>query len=170
MKKIIHFFLVYLLIGCSNQSFTVISYSGEFELKLPTNIFNGATVFSTDELSLKTSSGKLISGLVITGELESLPEDFNMHDYPEYIFNRKPTYSLSTEIAQKFLASTDEIKYSYGLDNLEMQSNNELKIYKLCKKDRCLAYIVKTHVKDHILSLHAEGMKNDEFNKLIEGI
>ena len=90
MNRIVLLALLGFLSACTSKQTTVISYSGAFELTLPTSIFSDATIFSADELSLKTSDKKLISGLIINPELESLPKDFVLADYPQYILNLKP--------------------------------------------------------------------------------
>ena len=169
MNRIVLLALLGFLSACTSKQTTVISYSGAFELTLPTSIFSDATIFSADELSLKTSDKKLISGLIINPELESLPKDFVLADYPQYILNLKPIKTLSNDLAEKFTNSAEEVNAIYGLDNVVIKKTDDVTTYSLCKENRCLAYVIKSEIKDHLLSLHTQNVSQEEFNKLLEG-
>lgn len=160
----------FLLVGCSEEPQTTISYSGEFELEVPASLFSGAVVFASNELSLKTADDKLVSGMAVTRDAESLPGDFPMSDYPEYILGVKETDPLPARIAEQFKASSREIEYSYGLEDMQVNSFGELKAYVSCRDKSCLAYVVSEGVDDHLLSLHAQGVTYEKFNKLLKGL
>lgn len=160
----------FLLVGCSEQSKTTISYSGEFELEVPASLFSGAVIFASNELSFKTADDRLISGMAVTRDAESLPADFPMSDYPEYILGMKETGSLSAPITEQFKSSSREIEYSYGLEDIQVNSFGKLKAYVSCRDKSCLAYVVSKRVDDHLLSLHAQGVTYEKFNQLLKGL
>ena len=160
----------FLLVGCSGQPQATISYSGEFELEVPAKLFSGAVIFASNELSFKTADDRLISGMAVTRDAESLPADFPMSDYPEYILGMKETDPLAAPIAEQFEASSREIEYSYGLEDIRVNSFGKLKAYVSCRDKSCLAYVVRKGVDDHLLSLHAQGVSDDRFNKLLKGL
>ncbi|XOZ34805.1 hypothetical protein ACMDCT_06130 [Halomonadaceae bacterium KBTZ08] len=162
--------LVLLVVGCSGESSTTLSYSGIFELELDSERLAGAVLFASDELSVQTSDGTLISGRIITREQESLPEDFKLSDYPKYILNLKDTQGLSEGLAKSFEASKSEIEYSYGLDNVRTQSTERMKAYITCSENQCLSYIISGAAKDHLLSFHGKDITEREFQKLVKGI
>lgn len=170
MKKAVVIAVLGLLAGCSAKPYTIISYSGAFNLRVPTNTLSEATFFSADELSLGWSDGKLISGLVVTRELESLPSDFNLEDYPRYILDIKDASSLNAEVAGKFNGSAREIDYSFGLENVIERSTDSSKIYSACRDDKCMAFVLKEGVDDHLLSMYTQKISEQEFNNLLEGL
>ncbi len=167
MKKILLILISFLITSCANTSTTIFSYSGGFKLVLPTSVMAGATVFSLEELSLKTVEGHLISGGVISAESEHFRKSFDISNYPDYILKIKPPESEYVEIFNK---SSDEIDFSYNLDSLEVLDLTDRKIYHLCKADSCLAYVVKAKVVDHILTLHSVGLTREKFVSLLKEI
>lgn len=161
----------FLLVGFSEDpQTTTISYNGEFELEVLASLFSGAVIFASDELSLKTADDALISGMAVTREAESSPADFPMSDYPEYILGMKETNPLPKPVANKFEASSREINYSYDLEDIQINSFGKLNAYVSCKDKSCLAYVVRKGLDDHLLSLHAQGVTGDRFNKLLNGL
>lgn len=169
MRKLL-FPLLLLLAGCSEESQTTLSYSGVFELKLNTEVLSDAVVFASDELSVHTSDGKLISGMVITRERESLPEDFKLSDYPEYMLNLKDTQDLGGNLAEVFEASRSEIEHAYGLDNVRTKSTDGMTAYITCNDNQCLSFIISDAARDHLLSFHAKDVTESEFDQLVKGI
>lgn len=160
----------FLLVGCSEEPQTTISYSGEFELEVPASLFSGAVIFASNELSFQTADERLISGMAVTRDAESLPADFPMSDYPEYILGMKETGPLPAPIAEQFKSSSREIEYSYGLEDIQVNSFGKFKAYVSCRDKSCLAYVVIKGVDDHLLSLHAQGVTYEGFNKLLKGL
>lgn len=169
MKSFFAILLLFILSGCANFSATVFSYSGEFKLSLPGGFLDGASVFSVDELSVKTRNGVLFSGLAISNSIESLPDNFNIRKYPEYLLRLRSISDLSIDLAKKFKNSSGEIDYTYGLDSVQISEVKGLKIYSLCKAHRCLAYVLKRGVDDQVLAMHSVGLDRKEFVSLIQG-
>jgi|SRR5690554_288342 len=161
--------LTILLTGCATSQ-TTISYSGEFNLQVPTKLLSGSTVFTADGLSVGWPEGNLISGIVITKELESLPSNFDLKDYPKYLFNIKNTDNLDIKTANVFKNSTIEIDHSFGVENLTIRSKFGTEIYSACKDEKCVAFIIKSNVTDHLLSLYSQGITEKEFISLAEGV
>lgn len=162
----------FVMLGCANQptQITKLHYGEAFELSVPSKYVSNATIFSFGELSLKTKAGHLLSGLMISNELESFPDDFSIHHYPEYLLGIRKTSSLNTPLARLFENSSKEIDDKYGVNGTELIETPKSKIYLLCKLESCLSYIVKEEIDAHILTLHGEGFKKSEFVALIKGI
>ena len=59
MKKLSVLMLIGTLAACAVQTTTTLSFSADFKFALPQSVFAGATVFATDELSVKAASGQL---------------------------------------------------------------------------------------------------------------
>ncbi|MEO3879324.1 hypothetical protein [Rheinheimera fenheensis] len=134
MKKLSTGLLALLLSACSVNADTTLSFGADFKLTLPQTLMTGATVFSSDELSVKTASKQLFSGKLLSVDSEKLPPDFNIQQYPDYLLQRTPLTNLPAEIAALFQQSSEEVNYSYELANLEIQDVNQGKLYSLCKE------------------------------------
>lgn len=159
--------IAFLLMGCSANRNTTLSYSSDFKLTLPNSYFTGATVFYSDELSVKTDKGILFSGKIISNKSESIPESLDIRDYPKYILKIKPLSDEGGAYSKIFNNSSSEIDYVYGLENTLITNKGDFIIYSLCKDNKCLAYIVKNIFKDHILSVNGVGLNSAEFLNLI---
>lgn len=168
MKKTSLLLSLLILAGCAAQPLTTFSYSGDFRLDLPARLLAGATLFSTTELSARTEDGKLISGMVLTPDMDQLPPDFDMQEYPGHIFNPESRLSLSAAEADLFEATAEEIDQSYGLDNVQVIPAGDFTIYLTCKAERCLALVAKTALTSQILSIHANGFSREEFHQTLE--
>lgn len=96
-------------------------------------------MFAADELSVKTASGQLFSGKVLSAEFEQLPVDFDMQLYPQYVLKIKAVSGLSTLNAQLFSNTADEINHSLDLSNVSTEQLQGATLYSLCKAQRCLA-------------------------------
>lgn len=168
MKKLSAFILSGTLIACTTQADTTLSFGADFKIVLPSPVFAGATVFAADELSVKTASGQLFSGKVLSAESEQLPADFDMQLYPQYVLKIKTVSGLSAQNAQLFSNTADEINYSFDLSNVSTEELQGAMLYSLCKAQRCLAYVVKHHSTEYILTVHASGMSKAEFTGLVK--
>lgn len=99
MKVIITVLLfVISLSSCASDNHATLSYSAVFDLSIQSEQLSGSAIFYSDELSVKLKNGKLISGKVILCESENLPVDFDIREYPEYIFGLLVDQDVSSEI------------------------------------------------------------------------
>ncbi|HBN90438.1 hypothetical protein [Rheinheimera aquimaris] len=169
MKTYITGILAVLLSACSANADTTLSFGADFKLTVRQSLMDGATVFSSDELSLKTANNHLISGKLLSVDSEKLPQSFNIQQYPDYLLKRTPLTSLPPETAKLFENSSEEVNYSYDLSALEIHDINSGKLYSLCKETSCLAFVVKPENTDFILTIHTSGMSKTEFTDLIKG-
>jgi hypothetical protein len=168
MKKLSVLMLLGSLTACAAQATTTLSFGADFKIALPPSVFVGATVFAADELSVKTASGQLFSGKVLSAESEQLPTDFDMQLYPQYVLKIKTVSGLSTQNAQLFSNTADEINYSFDLADVSTEQLQGWTLYSLCKAQRCLAYAVKHHTTEYILTVHANGISKTEFTDLVK--
>jgi hypothetical protein len=172
MKTLLLIVAFTLLVGCAPQAHspTVLVYSHEFQIPLSHHLVSGAKVFNWDELGVKTAAGKVFAGQIVSNEKEKLPEGFDIRQYPEYLLKIKPTTNLDDATAKLFDNSASELDYSYGLKSLETKQIEDRTIYSLCKKDDCLAMMVKASVTEHILYVHTEGIGRTEFVEILSGV
>ena len=168
MKKLSAFILSGILVACSTQADTTLSFSADFKIDLPPSVIAGATVFAADELSVKTASGQLFSGKVLSAKTEQLPADFDMHLYPQYVLKLKAVSHLSPHNTQLFSNTADEINYSFDLSDISIEQLQGWTLYSVCKAKRCLAYVVKHNVSEYILTVHANGISKAEFTGLVK--
>jgi hypothetical protein len=151
------------------KSPATLSYSAVFNVTIRSGELPGSTIFYSEELSIKSTSGKLISGKIISCESENLPVDFDIRNYPGYIFGLVEAENISPDLVRLFKNTRNEIDYVYGVDNLSVKRNKGVSYYSLCNDLMCLAYIVKESYKDHIFTLNVNGFDADNFNEFIQG-
>lgn len=166
MKLLIVMSIVFAISSCSSNEVITMSYSVVFKLRLPASYFSEGTIFYSDELALKTSSDKLISGMVISNETEGLPAEFDIRDYPPYILGIKEA-GFSPSVNESFEKSSRQLDSLYGLSNLTVEGIEGNTFYTLCKGDSCLAYIVKNSFVEHIFTVSAIGYEYESFNRLL---
>lgn len=167
MKIFLTTLIVPFIISCATNTAVTLSYSGIFKVSLPPDQLAGGTIFYSEELSVKSAKGKLISGRVISVDSEGLPEGFDIRQYPEYLLSINEAESV--EIDKLFRNSREEINFSYDLASLMVSQEASYTAYSVCKADACLAFIVKNDFDDHILTLHASGYDRLEFIDLLKG-
>lgn len=138
-------------------------------LSVPLSDLAGGVVFSSDELSLKTRDGHLLSGRVISSATEGLSDDFVMPDYPKFVFGIEPLDSLEPDVARLFENSADEIQHTYADGEVNEETVGDFTTYTICSETGCLAYITKAGFNDHILTVHGSGIGREEFATLING-
>jgi hypothetical protein len=163
MKKMALLFATFLIISCSQTTHTTLLYSGSYKLTLPNSLLAGGTIFSADELSLKTTEGQLI----ISSANEGLDDDFDIFQLPDFILKLK---APPIKYIDLFTSSSKEINHTYDLRNLKVLEENYRKIYHLCKNEKCLGFIVKQDAIDHIFTLHATGITKEAFFSLLKDI
>ncbi|WNO60098.1 hypothetical protein [Rheinheimera sp. MMS21-TC3] len=94
MKTYITGILAVLLSACSANADTTLSFGADFKLTLRQSLMDGATMFSSDELSVKTANNQLISGRLLSVDSENLPQSLNIQQYPDYLLKRTPLTNL----------------------------------------------------------------------------
>jgi len=167
--KIFLILIAALLASCASQNVTNLKYGSEFTIALPSHYMNDSTIFYSDELGLKTSTGKVIAGQTVSHEKDQLPDNFDMRLYPEYLLKLRPISGLSQDIAEKFENTSSEIDDSYGLKSLEIKKEQGRTVYSVCKADACLAFVVISDFKDHIFYAHTMKIPREEFINLLPG-
>ena len=169
MKTLLAGLLMCSVSACTALADTTLSFGADFKLTLPQDMVSGATFFASDELSVKTAKGQLLSGKVLSADTEQLPASFNMQRYPEYLLQLTPLTNLGSATAELFTNSSSEIDYRFGLSELEVKNNPNWTLYSLCKELQCLAYVVKHTNQEFILTLHTSGISKTDFNALVIG-
>ncbi len=159
-----------LMFGCASSNQTYISYSPTFKVEISSKDFEQATIFLSDDISVKFSDGSSLSGLVITKELESLNSSFNLHDYPKYILGLKSLNGLLEKEANLFSNSLKEIQHSYNLQNISEYHDDGNSVYVICSSESCLSFIVKAENDEQILMVTGINIQKSKFIEIIKGI
>lgn len=106
MRYLISIVFVSMLYGCASisvpTSSTVISYSPYFNVNIPLEELGGAIFFQSDSISVRFSDGGVLSGLIIDKDVEYLPSDFDLSEYPEYSLGLKSARQSFTAICRSF--------------------------------------------------------------------
>ncbi len=157
-------------VSCTANDVVIMSYSSVFKLSIPVSQLTGGTIFYSDELSVKSNSGQLVSAKIISHESEGFSPNFYLRHYPKYLLGVKKTGSLNSEIDKKFLNSRNEIDHIYGLKNLKIDRDAKTTVFSLCKMDSYLAFFVKNDFDEHILTVHANGYSESNFSKYLKGL
>jgi hypothetical protein len=168
VEKFLAILLFPLIVSCAENTAVTLSYSGVFKVSLPSDQLAGGTIFYSDELSVKTGEGKILSGKVISVDSEGLPEYFDIRQYPEYLLGIKKVESA--EIENLFRDSHEELNVVYGMESLIVDREESHTIFSVCKADSCLAFIVKADFQDHIFTVHANGYHQSGFVELLKEI
>jgi len=174
MKYLISIVFVSVLYGCASTSVstssTVISYSPYFKINIPLEDLDGAIFFQSDSISVRFSDGGVLSGLIIDKDVEYLPSDFDLSEYPEYSLGLKPASNLPQPYADLFGNSWEETKRIYNDPEVTKTESNGKLIYTACGVDSCLSFLVDVNVSEHILMLSGMNIGQVEYNKLLKGI
>lgn len=156
--------------GCSTQYTTNISYSSNFNLEVGPELLSDSIVFMSDNIAIKTSRGQVIAPLVITSELEGLPDNFNLHMYPKFILGLVPIADLPDLEMDKFKNSKLALSKSYNTDNVHIRSSGVFEIYTACKELDCYSLATKLNVKNQILALYSKGFTPTELAVILKGL
>ncbi|MBC6907082.1 hypothetical protein DWB84_16685 [Saccharophagus sp. K07] len=170
MKKILTILIFPFIVSCAGNTAVTLSYSSIFKISLPSDQLAGGTIFYSDELSVKSGGGKLVSGKVISVESEGLPEDFDIRQYPEYLLGIKKVEGEGAEIEELFRDSREEINTVYKMNSLIVDRQTAHTTFNVCKADACLAFIVKNDFQGHIFTVHSNGYDQSEFIELLKGV
>ena len=170
-------FLFLLAISPSiNAANTTIFYSGNFGLVMPSRMLDDTKIIPLGyrTIAVKRSDESYFYGQAIDinfegliDELESLPNDFDIRQYPKYILGVSTEKELEFELPLTFKRYSKLLDSQYDLDNLEITHENGTAIYSLCSNGDCLAYVTNELVKDHILSITSSGVSEDEFKQIL---
>lgn len=169
MKLFFTFLILPFIVSCTSTDDVTLSYSAIFKISLAAEQLSGGTIFYSDELSIKSNRGTLVSGKIISTASEGLPETLDIRQYPEYILGLKEMEGESTDVGELFRSSSREIKSSYDFDTLNIAREAEHTTYSLCKSESCLAFMVKNNFEDHIFTIHASGYAQKDFIELLKG-
>ena len=92
-----------------------------------------------------------------------------MRSYPEIVFGLKEYTGSSAELMEKFSNTRMAFEHCYDLTNVSAENNNGVTRYNTCKNERCLGFVVKNSLPDHVLMVFTEGLAKKDFVELING-
>lgn len=159
-----------LLYGCSTNQYTEISYGPFFKLEIPLQELSGAVFFQSDSVSVRFANGGVLSGLIIDKDIESLPAEFELSDYPKYSLGLESPAELREPYATMFANSWAETKRTYNDPQVTRSKTEQKSIYTACGQDSCLSFLVHKEMPEHILMLSGMNIDQTKFNELLRGI
>lgn len=163
------------LVGCAgirpseSGALTSVHYSAYFSLKLPTSMFDGAKVYSADGPALIFNGNKSLSGAIVTKELESLPDNFDLSKYPAYLFGLTEIAGLEANIQQRFRRSRQEMVHSLESPTISESKGADYSVFSACAGLECVSFIVQDTQSEQILMLSTNGFTPVELHNAIEG-
>lgn len=157
-----------LLGGCASLSESTLSYSSDFKFKVPHKLTSGGTFFYAEGLSLKTADGRVLSGSVIDRYADSLPDGFDMSDYPKYIFGLKGL-DKTKECYEVFYQTQNLMSDKYNLNDTSVTQGNGWVFYSLCHLQDCLGFVAKQNHTESVFMISAFGFSHSALVSLVEG-
>lgn len=161
--------------GCSNNSHikesnTAISYSPYFKINIPTQKLDSAIFFQSDSVSVRFANGSVLSGLIIDQDVENLPPNFNLSEYPEYLLGLKSTEKLAEPYTSLFSNSWEETKRTLKNPEINKTETSNNVIYTACGEESCISFLVNKDKSDHILMLSGSGFNKNDYKELLKGL
>ena len=162
-------FFLLLLTGCSDKKNIDLYYDGIFKLSFAHDFLSGATIFSASQggLSIKTDSGAMVLGQIISSILDDFPGEFDFRKYPKYALKIEPLTNLNNDLAERFEGISYALNHSYDLKNSEMWETEGTTTYSLCSNTECVAYIVKNTIGDRIFSIYTTDIGKTMFKRIL---
>lgn len=143
------------------------SFSPVFKLVINSADLSGSTVFYSDELSYKTSDGRLFSAVALTGGFEGLPSNFDMREYPKILFGITKSHNQPSE--NKLLDNTHRLfKTTYDLEDVYVIEENGVIYYSACGKNGCQAYVVEKTFSEQVFSIRSSISNHKEFHNYLK--
>lgn len=173
MKITITLLVLIMLVGCAEvtdkqeQNPLTIHYSGTFKLKLPASALTGASILYADGPSVMLQGGEVISGVIVTRELEELPEHFDLALYPRYLLGLDAPPLLSPKLQESFTRSLPALGLGAKPAITEAQHDGR-HFYSACgDSQRCVMFMVSSDQKQHLLMLDTEALNPAELMEMI---
>ncbi len=165
----IYFLFLAVSISAAARQTTAFYYSAHFYLTIPTEQLAGAQIVASDGPAIRFKSGQQLSALLITRELDNLPDSFNLHFYPEYILGLRKLDSLSKQLQEKFIISQQAIMNSHAYPKAEIHAGGDEKLYTSCGIQECIGFMVSSNVNSQVLMINGIGFTKSEFIKILKG-
>lgn len=135
-----------------------IRYSGTFKLELPALAAAGASILYADGPSLRLQGGEVISSMIVTRDLEALPENFNLALYPRYLFGLDADPALLPDLQRSFAQSLPALGLGEKPE-ITVSERSDAHFYSACgDNQRCVTFVVSPGQKHHILMLSTESL------------
>lgn len=148
---------------------TTFSFGSHYDFSIPDNLMSGSTIIQTEELVLKTSDARLITGYTMSSDSAEFSKEFSMLDYPAYLLNIKNIGDLKKSDKDRITEEQESTSYFYNIDKYQKFSNKKLKVYILEKQDSLQAYIVNMEAEDYILIMKFDSFPVKEAIEMIKG-
>ena len=168
MRKVF-FGLAFIASSLHATAATTFSFGSHYDFSIPDNLMSGATIIQTEELILKTSDSRLITGYTLSSETAEFSEDFSILDYPAYLLNIKSISELDKLDKDRLTQEKESTSYFYNIENHQKLSNEKLDVFILEKKDSLQAYIVNKEAEDYILIMKFDNFPVNEAIEMIKG-
>jgi hypothetical protein len=149
---------------------TKFSFGSHYDFSIPDNLMSGATIIQTEELILKTSDSRLITGYTLSSETAGFSEEFSILDYPSYLLSIKPISELNKLDKDRITKEKESTSYFYNIENHQKLVGHKLNVFILNKKDSLQAYVVNMDAEDYIFIIKFDGFELKEAVDLIREV
>lgn len=157
---------------CSGDDYLRLT-SGVFDLCLPLSFYKNATVGPGGGIVTRLANGSGFSIQIFLPSMDSLPENFDMRLYPEYVLGLRPVKGLNEEQAEKF-KRTAEIFKSPELEKIPLQKYKKNgKTFYWSSKDKYAigaAFVVLDEVSDQVLFFTFQRMDEKLQQTILNGV
>lgn len=169
MKRSVLLIIIILCsVGCHAGN-AIISYGPFYKLTIPVDLLAGAVFFKSDSVAIKFSDASLLSSVIVDKDIEGLPPNFDIGNYPDYFMGLKEPQDLPENLAQKFILSSSEVVSVYGGSEVVIWEDNSGRYYKKCGNGSCLAFVINANTAQQVLMVSGVNFTDGDFTNLLKG-
>lgn len=151
-----------------------LAVSPAFVLCLPLDFYRNALVVSADDLLVKRADGSAFFAKVIDPEMDDLPSDFDMRDYPKYLLGLTETGSafnaLPVPIQAKFSTTREVLEERLDFSAATITRSDDRTVYLIPGPSGAEVYIAKHQRPDQILLISFREVDTPTIHSIIKGL
>lgn len=147
-----------------------LAVSPAFVLCLPLDFYRNAVVVSADDLLLKRGDGSYFFAKVILPEMDDLPPDFDMREYPRHLLGLADSATLPLTDRARFEVTRDALQHRLDLASTTVSHIDGKQVYLIPGQEAAEVYITKEQRADQILLLGFKGFDALTIQTIIQGV
>ncbi|REL28324.1 hypothetical protein DXX93_18285 [Thalassotalea euphylliae] len=142
--------------------------SANFSLSIAAKCLSGSVLSHMDGQIIKFNESASIATFLINREQDGLPEEFDLHDYPQIILGTKKIDSLPENIKDKFNNSRRELRFALDSPEITEKTSDKYHFYYACNGLQCTTFITRTEVDNELLMINSNGFTKRQIANLME--
>ncbi len=155
--------------GCPGDNYLKMAV-GRFDLCLPIAFYKNATITTGGGIIAKLSDGSAFSAQVLTPEMDTLPESFDMRAYPEQILGLKSATGLTKEQSESLANSIAVLKEQFGSNKPNKFKRNGKTFHTISKAGSAIAYVTCDEIGDQALLFTFEKIHEGSMGLILDGV